>query len=253
MQSEVAQMSLSDKLWAWFESNKKQAFYGIVALLFLGVVIGFVIWHKGEKEIAAGEALSSVSLRQTPGTGVRGAEPAEAYLKVAAEYPHSSAAARAVLLAAGSQFDQAKYDQAKAEFERFMREYQGSSFMGEALLGIAACYDAQSKTNEAITAYRNLVEHHPGESSVPQAKFALGRLYESQNKPEQARTMFEDVVRGDPYGSIGSEAGIRLEELKQKYPSLVPPPATLPAPTFTAPPPGTLPLTNIGPLKMEKK
>jgi tetratricopeptide (TPR) repeat protein len=125
--------------------------------------------------------------------------------------------------------------------------------MGEALLGIAACYDAQGKTNEAITSYKNLVEHHPGESSVPQAKFALGRLYESQNKPEQARTMFEDVVRGDPYGSIGSEAGIRLEELKQKYPSLVPPPPPVPTPTFTAPAPGTLPLTNIGPLKMEKK
>jgi len=54
-------------------------------------------------------------------------------------------------------------------------------------------------------------------------RFALGRLYEAQNEPEQARNMFEEVERTNPYGSLGSEAGMRLEELKLKYPSLAAP------------------------------
>ena len=60
---------------------------------------------------------------------------------------------------------------------------------------------------------------------LPQARFALARLYEAQNKPELARNLFEEVERNNPYGSLGSEAGMRLEELKIKYPSLVVPAA----------------------------
>ena len=51
----------------------------------------------------------------------------------------------------------------------------------------------------------------------------LACLYEAQNKPELARNLFEEVERNNPYGSLGSEAGMRLEELKLKYPSLAMP------------------------------
>ena len=56
----------------------------------------------------------------------------------------------------------------------------------------------------------------------------MARLYEAQNEPEQARNLFEEVERSDPYGSLGSEAGMRLEELKMKYPKLVPPAPPMP-------------------------
>ena len=115
-------------------------------------------------------------------TGARGgAEPAAAYLKVAADYPKSSAVARALLMAAGSLFSDGKYTEAKAQFDRFGREYGSSPFMGQALLGSAACQDALGKTNEASTAYNDLIRQRPGENFVPQAHFALGRLYEAQN------------------------------------------------------------------------
>jgi TolA-binding protein len=147
---------------------------------------------------------------------------------VAAAYPKSSAGARAVLLAGGTLFVDGKYDQAKAQFEKFVREYRDTTFMGEALLGIGACLDAQNKTDEAIRAYKDLTEHHSGDPSVPQAKFALARLYEGQGKPELARTLFEDVARSEPYSSLGSESGMRLEELKLKHPELFAPSPTAP-------------------------
>jgi predicted negative regulator of RcsB-dependent stress response len=220
MASEATESASFYKLWAWFEANKKQITYGLVAALVLGLIVWYVVWQQGEKEIAADDALSSVYVPQAL-AGSRTESP-ENYLKIASTYPKSSAAARAVLFAAGSLFVEGKYADAQAQFERCTREYRDSRFMGEALLGIAACMDAQGKANDALTAYKNLIERHSNENVVPQAKFALARLYEAQGKPDQAFNLFEEIARNDPYGSLGSEAGMRAEELKLKNPKLSP-------------------------------
>lgn len=219
MESEVAQVPLSHKALAWFEANKKQTLWGVGGVLILGVVVSFVIYHQNEAEIAASEALSNVSVPQMTGAASR-ANVADAYIKVAATYPKSRAGARALLLAAGSYFTEGKYPEAKTQFERFTREYADSPFMGEARMGIAACLDAQGNTREAIAAYKDLVERHSSDSALPQARFELARLYTAQNEPEQARNLFEEVERTDPYGSLGDESRMRLEELKLKYPKL---------------------------------
>jgi len=217
MPTEVAELPLSHKLWAWFETNRKQAIWGMVIIVVLGLIIWFVSWQQGQKEMNASEALSKLSL-VTAGTEAH--PDAAAYLKVAASYPKSSAGARALLLAGGSYFVERKYPEAKAQFDRFTREHRDSPFMGQALLGVAACLDVQGKTNEAVMAYKDLVDHHPGESVIPQAKFALARLYEGQGKLEISRNLYEELNRSDPYGSLGSEAGMRLEELMAKNPNL---------------------------------
>jgi tetratricopeptide (TPR) repeat protein len=238
MESDAGQIPLSHKTWAWFEANKKQTLWGAGAILVLGVIVAFFLYRQNEAEVAASEALSNVSVPQLTGAGSRG-DMAEAYLKVAAAHPNSRAAARALLLAAGSFFAESKYAEAQTQFERFKREHSDSPFMGEALLGIAACLDAQGKTREAIAAYKDLIDHRPGDVVLPQAKFALARLHEAQSEPEQARNLFEEVERTDPYGSLGDEARMRLEELKTKYPKLMAPPPPMP--------------TNAAPLKVEKR
>ena len=201
MESDAVQLPISHKAWAWFEANKKQTVWGAGALLIVGVIIAFFIYRQNEAEVVASEALSNVSVPQLTGTGGRADAAAAAYSKVAATYPNSSAAARALLLAAGSLFVEGKYGDAKTQFERFKREHGASPFLGEALLGIAACLDADGKSRDAIVAYKNLIDRHPGNNVLPQARFALARLYEAQNEPEQARNLFEEVARTSPYGS----------------------------------------------------
>ena len=120
----------------------------------------------------------------------------------------------------------------RTQFERFRREHPDSPFVGEALLGVAACLDAQGKSSEAMTAYKDLIDRRPGDYVLPQARFALARLYEAQNQPEQARNLYEEVERTDPYGTLGSEAGMRLEELKHEVSA--PGDAGAPAPTNTS-------------------
>ena len=237
MESEVAQIPLWQQAWAWFEANKKQTLWGAGVLGAVCLVVAFILYNRSETQLAASEALSNVAVQQA-GSGSQ-ASIAEAYLKVAAAYPNSAAGARALLFAGSSLFVEGKYAEARTQFERFSREYTSSPFRGEALLGIATCLNAEGKTSEAVTAYKDLVDRRLSEYALPQARFALGCLYEAQNKPELARSLFEEVERNNPYGSLGSEAGMRLEELKLKYPSLAIP---------VAPPP-----TNAMPLQPAKR
>jgi predicted negative regulator of RcsB-dependent stress response len=222
MESNAGQLPLSHKAWAWFEANKKQVLWGGGAVLVVGVIVAFFLYRQNEEEVTASQALSKVSVPHLTGAGAQG-DTAEAYLKVAAEYPKTHASARAVLLAAGALFVEGKYAEAKTQFERFRREHRDSPFVAEAQLGIAACLDAQGKAREAIAAYKDLIDNHPGEVVLPQARFALACLYEAQNEPELARTLFTEVESGDRYGALGPEAGMRLEELKSRYPRLATP------------------------------
>jgi tetratricopeptide (TPR) repeat protein len=226
MESEAAQIPLWQQAWAWFDANKKPALLGTGAVAVLSLIVAFVLYHRNEAEIAASEALSNVTVPGTPGASR--ADAADAFLKVAATYPNSLAGARALLLAGSSFFADGKYPEAKTQFERFTREYSSSPFRGEALLGIA----------DAVMAYKDLIDRRLSEYVLPQARFALACCYQAQNKPELARNLFEEVERSNPYGSLGSEAGMRLEELKLKYPNL-----TIPAAPTT---------TNALPLQPQK-
>ncbi len=217
MESNVAQLPITDRIWAWFETNKKPTVVGIGLAAVAGLVIWFVLWHQEQQRIEAGNALSDVAV----GTSGQRTETPEAYLKVAAAFPKSDAGAQALLLAAGSLFTDGKYTEAQVQFEKFTREYRESPFLGQALLGLAACQEAEGKTEQALNSYKELVTRHPNDSVITQAKFALGRLYEAQGKPELARDMFEQVERANPYGALGSESGMRLEDLNATYPKPV--------------------------------
>lgn len=231
MEQNVARLSLFEQLWAWFETNKKQAAWGAIALAIVAFFVAFYVWRRGETEVQAGEAFSKTAATLvTEGRGQAGS--ADAYLKVAAEYPKTSAAGRAILQAGAALFREQKYAESQAQFQRFTREYPDNPFLPQALLGIASCLEAEGKTAEAIQAYEGLVKRFPNSNVAPQAEFALANIYESQGRPEQAWALFEKLARQMGLNSsIGSEAGIRAEELKDKLPATVttPPPAASPA------------------------
>jgi len=231
MESNLAQLPLLHKAGAWFEKNQKQALTGAAVAAVAGFIVWFFAWQSGEKQVQASNALSSVAMSQM-GAAATGQDTPQAYLKIASDYPKSKAATRALLLAAGAFFTEGKYTDAQAQFERFTREYHDSPLLGEGLLGIAACLEAQGKTDQAVAAYKDLITRHPADSVSPQAKFSLAGLYEQQKRPELARDLYEQVARESRYGMLGSEAGMRLEELAQKNPNLTPTPEVpTPSPT----------------------
>jgi predicted negative regulator of RcsB-dependent stress response len=219
MESDVKQTAVIYKLWAWGDKNKKQLFWGLVALVVVGIVVAFWLAHKSETQNDANYALSKLVSRSG---GPSAAEPtADEYLKVVSDYPDTDAAQRALLLAAGDLFTQGKYEAAQAQFQKFVQQYNSSPLVSQAALGVAACLDAQGKTNDAVSAYDGVIGRYPSQNVVPQAKLSLARLQEAQGKFKEAKTAFEELTHSVG-GTIGSEAAIRLQQLNATHPELQP-------------------------------
>ena len=234
MESDATQSDLIYKLWAWGDKNKKQLLYGLVAVVVVGIGIAFWLAHQSETKNDANDALSKLTSRGfTPGAP---AATPEDLLKVASDYSDTEAGSRAVLLAAGDLFAAGKYDQAQAQFQKFLQQYNGSPFASQAALGVAACYDAQGKTSDAVSGYQGVADRYQGQNVVPQAKLALARLFEGQGKFKEARTALEEITHTYP-GTVNTEAAMRLQELNAAHPELLEAtkPAVSVAPTVTAP------------------
>jgi len=234
MEQSTAESPFLCTAWAWFEKNRKQVIFGVVAVAVAGLATGMIIWSKKEKEIKAGEALSQAMLAQMQSPG--NTDAAAGLLKVASTYAGTPAGAQAMLLGAGALFASGKYLEAQPYFERFSRDYAGHPLVTQAKLGLAACLQAQGKADEAAAAYKDLAERYPNANTASQARFALGGIYESQGKLDDALNLFEQVARAEPNSSLGSEAGMRAEEVRLKLPPI-------PVPSISASTPITA--TNI--------
>lgn len=226
MESQIANPGQLYAVLGWLEKNRKQII-AVLAVLIVGVGVWWYAKCAGEaKELAAGEALSSVMLAAPQGSPPA----ADALLKVANDNAGTDAGARALLTAAGQQFANGKTDDSLASFRRFMTEYDGSPLTPQAKLGVATCLQAQGKTAEATAAYKEIVDRYASANTVTPAKFALARLYEADGKLEQARDYYLELA-SDSQSSIGSDAYSRLTDLIQKHPNLRPQPT--PAPNAT--------------------
>jgi TolA-binding protein len=221
MESDVTQSVFFDRAWAWADTHKKQLLAGGIAIVAAGVIIALWVAHQSAEQNEANFALSKLLTRGlTPNAPETSPD---AFLKVAAEFPGTDAAARAQLLGAGELFAAGKYPEAQAQFQKFLQEHSDSSLAAQAALGVAASQDSQGKTNEAIESYRGVAGRYSGNPSVVgQAKLSLARLLEAQGKLQDARTAYEEVARlFGYYSSMGSEAARRFEALTAAHPELV--------------------------------
>lgn len=248
MDSENNSLELWVKVWAWLETNWRRLALGAAGVAAVALVVSYVIYHRNATAELASERLSA--LRPTPGPdGTVKPVPAEAYLKVAAEYPGTEAAGRATFLAAGAIFDVGNYTNAFAQFEKVQRDFPSSPLRAEALFGQAASLEAMGRTAEAATAFQALLTRHASSPVVPRAKLALARLQVTQKQPESALRLLEEVSRSEQYGLLAMLSEVMQEEIKAANPALanraatatntinvVAPPTTKPAPAAPAAP-----------------
>lgn len=225
MEQNIAESNLLLEAWVWFEKNRKPVIIGVVAVAAAGLVAGTMAWSKKEKQVAAGEALSQALLAQMLPGGSAGA--ADRLLKVAGSHSGTPGGAQALLLGAGALFADDKYAEAQVQFEKFNREYVGHNLTPQAKLGLAASLAAQGKTDDAAKAYKDLAERYPTANTASQARFELAGIYASQGKQEDALVLYEQVAQSEANGYLGSESGVRAEEIRRKLPP-VQVPATMP-------------------------
>ena len=225
MEQDITESAYFIKLWTWFDRNKKPVAWSAAGVAVAGAVLGIFISSEREKEVRAGQALSSALVARS----FSRVESPEATLKVAATYAGTRAGAQALLLGAGELFAAGKPAEAQAQFERFLREYPAHPLAAQANLGVAASLAAEGKLDDAAKAYKSVMDRFPNANTAPQARFALAGVYETQGKVEPALRLFEEIAGADLNGMLGSEAGMRAHELQLKLPA--PPVVNSPLPS----------------------
>ncbi len=255
MNSEETQTARVYAFLGWLDQNKKQLIYAVVAVAV--VSSGWYVYDylQAQKELKAGDAL--VSLNKAPEAGGKPVSPAaSAYLKVAGDYPGTSAAEHALLLAAGALFTENNFKEASAKFEEFTTKYADrgdSPLLAAAALGKAACLDALKETEKAIKAYEQVISAYPNDAAAAQAKLASAFLYEVKKQPEQALKLYNELAPLEKPNVWTREVDSRREQLLIKNPQLVvAKPPVLPKVTQLPVPPKAS-ATNANPVKTTPK
>lgn len=219
MNSETQESTSLIDLLAWFEVNKKRLIMVATAVVVASLAMITYRWWSNQREFQANQALLKFQAARSGEDGVAFGKPDE-YLKIAQDYSGTGAAERASFLAAGTLFTAEKYPEALAQFSKFLEQYGDSSLSAGANLGVAACLETQGKRDEALTRYQSVTTRYATRPESLQAKLAMARIYEEQNKPEQAYRLFEELARTASNTSWGGLAGLRKEQLLQRFPAL---------------------------------
>ena len=242
MQAQDATTLYFLKLWPRIEANKNRIFAGIGVVAVAVGVFWFLSMQRDQKETAAAQALTKLTLTQ-------GAMP-ESFLKVAADYAGTTAAQRALVQGAGMLFVAGKYADAQTQFQKYLDDHPDGEFSGQASLGLAASLEAQGKMDIAAGAYQRAIDNSSDPMVQNVAKLAMAKIAEAQGKFSNAQMYYQEVIRGNQNNSLGQEAMLRLMELKNKMPAA---PATPMAPTTpTAPSKTVAPIAPAVPSQSAK-
>lgn len=213
MQAQDASELVVFRLWPWIEENWRRLAVGAGAIFAVVMVYLFVSYRHQQNEIAAGQAMTQALVSQPQGTTP--SEMANALLKVAQDYPGTAASARAQLQSAATLFEAGQYADAQTQFQKFLDTNPDSSFKATAMLGVAASLEAQGKGDLALALYKKITGLSNAFAMLD-AKFAIARITEQSGKLDDALNYYEDVAHSGANTEFGSEAGLKVEEIKAK-------------------------------------
>jgi predicted negative regulator of RcsB-dependent stress response len=239
MSSEAAESSSMVEFLAWLEINKLRLITVAAILGVVGGAIAIYRWHQAQVELQANGALLRVQTGEDRPEGTQ-KPTAAAFLKVAGDFPSTSAGARAQLLGAGLLFEEGKYAEARGQFQQFLQQRGDNAFAGSAAYGVAACLDAEGKTNEAITAYQNVVARYGTSAAASLARMAEAGLHESRKEFSQALRLYAELAGPAAQSAWSADAAKRRADLLRLHPELAP---TNAAPVAASPLPTAL---NVG-------
>jgi len=222
MQPEGSSESTKIYEWlAWLELHAKQVIYGAVAAVVVIIGLYVYVWHRGETELEADEALI-LQLARTDEEGKPQFRPSD-LLQLAEERSSTSAAEQALLHAAAEYYRERQYAEAQRVFERLVRERPDSLWAPIAALGAAVCMDAQDKADEAAAAYRKVIQEYGDHPAAAEARYKLALLYETQGKLKEANDLYNELGNPDRFGMLAMRAIQRREKILREHPELAPP------------------------------
>ncbi len=223
MSTESEESSGLIEFLTWIETHKQKLVVGGIGAIVIGSAVYVSQWKADQSEQVAGTALYDVLSKEGETEEANKPSPDE-YLAVETAHAGTSAAERALLLAARGHFMAGDYDKAKSAFERFQTQYADSDFVSTALYGVAASDDAAGNLNEAKSGYQAVLSRFPNTPVAAQAKLATASIHESAGEAAEAIALYDELTRPGVPASYSSRALSRREKLFEKHPELRPEP-----------------------------
>lgn len=217
MQLQDAPANYLFRIWPWIEANRIRLIWGGGIVLVVAGLFSFFSWQHGQKEIAAGEALTKLSLSFPPNTPP--SQQADSFLKMAADYQNTPAAQQALVQGAVLLFEAGRYGDAQVQFQKYLDSYPGGAFAPQAALGVASCLDALGKTDQAAGNYQQIINTYSDPMVANLARFGLAQIAERRGKVADAINYYQDITRALPNSSLGQEAGLCILDLQSGKPT----------------------------------
>jgi len=141
---------------------------------------------------------------------------AEAFDKVAKEYPGTPAAQLALLRAAREKLLAGDASGARAAFEAFLKEHPDSVLKSRARLGVAYALEAEGKLLEAEKTFLDVARTAPDKETVAEAYVGAGRCAFEFGKLAEARKHYENALATGVEGYFRRRAQDALETIKAR-------------------------------------
>ena len=196
-------------LWGKIERNYTTVLAGIGGVAVAILIFVFVNNHQTQKAEEAQSALGDVYIALFDGRIDDAITQSE---KLASEYSGEVAGQEALIALANLQFEQTRFSEASANFQKFIDQYGTDGLLGYgAWSGLAACLEAEAKFGEAAQKFKGYADAHP---NTPFAAIALkeaGRCYQLAQNKEQAQAVYQIVL--DKYNESSVARSARNELL----------------------------------------
>lgn len=205
--------------------------YGIA--LAIALYVGITLYRYQTSRSAA-EAMALLN-------SARGPEQLQA---VVTDYPRSPSAPVALLSLAREKFNQGKYAEARADYEKFVANYRRHVMFPVARLGLAMCDEARGSADEALKQFAALATEYTDDVVRPQALFGRARCLDQAGKTDEARAIYEDFITQHAESPWKGTAEAALDALKlgKGLTRVAPAAAVVPAtPVAPAPVPAVVP------------
>lgn len=111
-------------------------------------------------------------------------------------------------------FRAGKYEQARQEFQSYLKAYPQSEYAANAQFWIAECYFNEKNYEQAVLEYEKVITGYPGSTKLPYALLKQGLSFLQLGDKTSARAIFQSIIKDYPNTNQASIARSKLLEMK---------------------------------------
>lgn len=186
----------------FWENHRQKIIAATVLTAVLIILLGSFLFWKRSKRLAADGLLSSA-------TGVGG------WQLVVNHYPHSGAAANALLLIGGAQAQNHQIEASNKTYTQFLKYFPHYPLAISARLGIAMNEDSMGHPEQAVQELQQAVAVYPKSYGAPQALLLQARILSRLGKKEEAKRVLQMIENQYP-DSLVSTIVLKQEMMRLK-------------------------------------